>query len=67
MTELIGRKRWAIAEGYIQKLVVGEMPWTEPPTRTGRRAKLGPPAAEVDKLYGSRSPSVHERSARGAS
>ena len=44
----------------IPKLVVGEMPWAEPPSRAGRRAKLGPPAADVDKLYGSRSPSAHE-------
>ncbi|MCA1601980.1 MAG: hypothetical protein LC776_10190 [Acidobacteria bacterium] len=45
----------------IPKLVVGEMPWTEPPSRAGRRAKLGPPAAEVDELYGSRSPSAYTR------
>ncbi len=51
----------------IPKLVVGEMPWAEPPSRTERRAKLGPRAAEVDKLYRSKSPSAHARSARGAS
>ncbi|MCA1604775.1 MAG: cysteine hydrolase [Acidobacteria bacterium] len=50
----------------IPKLVVGEMPWAEPPSGSSRRAKLGPPAVEVDKLYRSKSPSVHERSARGA-
>ncbi|MCA1602056.1 MAG: cysteine hydrolase [Acidobacteria bacterium] len=48
----------------IPKLLVGEMPWTEPPSRTDRRAKHGPRAAEVDKLYGSRSPSIRERSAK---
>ena len=51
----------------IPKLVVGEMPWAEPPSRTERRAKHGPRAAEVDKLYRSKSPSAHARSARGAS
>ncbi len=48
----------------IPKLIVGEMPWGEPPSRTDRRAKHGPRATEVDKLYGSRSPSIRERSAR---
>ena len=47
----------------IPKLVVGEMPWAEPPSRADRRAKHGPRAAEVDKLYGSRSPSIRGRSA----
>ncbi|MCA1673505.1 MAG: cysteine hydrolase, partial [Actinobacteria bacterium] len=50
----------------VPKLVVGEMPWAEPPSESSRRAKLGPPAVEVDKLYRSRSPSVHARSARAA-
>ncbi|HSH78825.1 MAG TPA: isochorismatase family cysteine hydrolase [Herpetosiphonaceae bacterium] len=48
----------------IPKLIVGEMPWGEPPSRTDWRAKYGPRATEVDKLYGSRSPSIRERSAR---
>jgi ureidoacrylate peracid hydrolase len=43
----------------VPKLVVGKMPWREPPSRSERRAKLGPRAAEVDRLYGSRSPSIH--------
>lgn len=46
----------------IPKLFVGEMPWGEPPSRTGRRAKLGPRSTEVDKLYGSHSPSTQGRS-----
>jgi ureidoacrylate peracid hydrolase len=46
----------------IPKLVVGEMPWGEPPTRSDRREKQGPPASRVEKLYGSRSPSVMEGS-----
>jgi nicotinamidase-related amidase len=45
----------------IPKLFVGEMPWSEPPSRNGRRAKFGSRSTEVDKLYGSRSPSVRER------
>ena len=49
----------------IPKLVIGEMPWGEPPSRTDRQAKHGPRATEIDKLYGSRSPSIQERSARG--
>ncbi len=43
------------------KLVVGEMPWREPPTRATQQAKLGPRAEDVQKLYGSRSPSVQEQ------
>ncbi len=46
----------------IPKLIFAQMPWSEPPSRTERQAKLGPAAAEVDKLYGSRSPSTQERS-----
>ena len=41
----------------VPKLFVAEMPWGEPPSRTDRQAKHGPRAAEVNKLYGSRSPS----------
>jgi hypothetical protein len=43
----------------IPKLVIGVMPWSEPPSRIAMRAKLGSPADGVDKLYGSRSPSVY--------
>lgn len=49
----------------IPKLVVGTMPWSEPPSRADRRAKQGPRATQVEKLYGSRSPSGHEPSAPG--
>jgi len=49
----------------IPNLVIGEMPWSEPPSHTERQAKYGFRATEVDKLYGSRSPSIRERSARG--
>lgn len=41
----------------VPKLVVGKMPWDEPPTAQGRASKLGPPEKQVDRLYGSRSPS----------
>ncbi len=47
------------------KLVVGEMPWSAPPSRSDRQAKLGPRGEDVQKLYGSRSPSIHERSDGG--
>jgi nicotinamidase-related amidase len=44
----------------IPKLVVGKMPWGEPPSRAERREKNGPAAANVERLYGSRSPSGAE-------
>ncbi|MGI9179014.1 MAG: cysteine hydrolase family protein [Longimicrobiaceae bacterium] len=47
----------------VPKLVVGSMPWGEPPTRKERREKLGPRAEAVEMLYGSRSPSIHEATA----
>lgn len=43
----------------VPKLVVGEMPWDKPPARSDRKEKYGPRAAEVEKLYRSRSPSAH--------
>jgi ureidoacrylate peracid hydrolase len=45
----------------VPKLVVGKMPWDAPPSRADRQEKFGPRAAEVEKLYGSRSPSTWER------
>lgn len=47
----------------VPRLVIGKMPWTEPPTRQERQAKYCPRADEVGKLYRSRSPSVHEQAA----
>jgi ureidoacrylate peracid hydrolase len=38
-------------------VVIGKMPWGEPPTREERQSKYGPRAAAVGKLYRSRSPS----------
>lgn len=43
------------------KLVIGVMPWSEPPSRIAMQAKFGLPADGVDKLYGSRSPSIREQ------
>ena len=45
----------------VPKLVVGEMPWAKPPSRADRGAKLGPRREDIEKLYGSRSPSAHEQ------
>jgi ureidoacrylate peracid hydrolase len=42
----------------VPKLVIGKMGWEEPPRRAARRQMLGPPASEVDMLYGSRSPTA---------
>jgi nicotinamidase-related amidase len=44
----------------IPKLIFAQLPWDKPPTRADRQAKQGPPAAEVDKMYGSHSPSSPE-------
>jgi len=41
----------------VPKLVVGKMPWDEPPTADDARVKAGPAAAAVDKLYRSHEPS----------
>lgn len=42
----------------VPKLIVGKMPWGEPPTSEERSTKFGPRAEEVEHLYGSRSPSI---------
>jgi len=41
----------------VPKLVVGKMAWDKPPSLEDARAKAGPPAAGVDKLYRSHGPS----------
>ncbi|MEX2572996.1 MAG: cysteine hydrolase [Balneolaceae bacterium] len=46
----------------IPKIVVSEMPWDEPSSRTNWQEKLGPRDADVKELYGSRSPSSRDRS-----
>lgn len=42
----------------VPKLIVAKMPWQAPPLRAERVGKLGPPAEQVERLYGSRSPST---------
>jgi ureidoacrylate peracid hydrolase len=44
----------------VPKLVVGSMPWGEPPTRKTRQEKQGPPSQTVDKLYRSRAATIQE-------
>ena len=38
------------------KLVIGKMPWNEPPKLNEHQQKYGPRAASVDRLYGSEHP-----------
>ena len=51
----------------VPKLVIGKMPWSEPPIRSAQQAKRGPQANTVAKLYGSRSPSIQEGQASDGS
>ncbi len=41
----------------IPKLVIGKMPWDEPPSAEMRQRKVGPPEDRVEYLYGSVNPS----------
>lgn len=41
----------------IPRIVIGEMPWQEPPSRAEWTIKQGPPTSKINNLYGSRSPS----------
>jgi ureidoacrylate peracid hydrolase len=43
---------------HAPRIIVGKLPWGDPPTTHNRTAKLGPPLADVDALYRSRSPST---------
>ncbi len=45
----------------IPKILLPTMPWGKPPSRSEARSKAGPAAAEVEKLYGSHSPSAQEQ------
>ena len=45
----------------VPKLVIGHLPWGEPPARATQQAKRGPRAGHVPQLYGSQSFSVRER------
>jgi ureidoacrylate peracid hydrolase len=40
----------------VPKLVVGTLPWNEPPSADAARAKLGPEAAQVQALYRNHAP-----------
>lgn len=44
----------------VPKLVVGAMPWDEPPTRDGRREKVGPTREEAGLLYRSHDPTIQQ-------
>jgi len=44
----------------VPRIVVRKMPWRHPPTHAAREVKYGPRPAEVEKLYGTISPSLHE-------
>jgi nicotinamidase-related amidase len=44
----------------IPKLIIVTMAWSEPPLKEERHEKQGPPSSDVDKLYGSRSPSAEQ-------
>jgi hypothetical protein len=44
----------------IPKLVIGEMPWSEAPTKDMRREKQGPSDSEVNRLYKSINPSKNQ-------
>ncbi len=42
----------------IPKLLVGKMPWGEPPTAATRATKVGPAPGDVAQLHGTVSPTV---------
>jgi ureidoacrylate peracid hydrolase len=45
----------------VPKLIIGKMPWSDAPTSEGNLAKRGRKAAEVEKLYATRSPTSMSR------
>ncbi|MDP8958184.1 MAG: cysteine hydrolase [Actinomycetota bacterium] len=45
----------------VPRIVVGDMPWDHAPRKTDVQEKRGPARDEVDRLYGSRSPSTADR------
>jgi len=47
----------------VPKLIVGKMPWSEPPTAAARAGNSGPSAASVERLYRSRNPSALDETA----
>jgi ureidoacrylate peracid hydrolase len=44
----------------VPRITIKHMPWDQPPTRADRRQKQGPKARDVERLYRSRQPDVHE-------
>jgi len=48
----------------LPSLVVASMPWTEPPSQSETKAKSGLLEADVDKLYGSYSPTIYKKSSQ---
>ncbi len=54
--DAVVRRAENVAFINLPKMVVGKMPWSEPPTRAERQEKLGPRADAVQELYRSRSP-----------
>lgn len=44
----------------VPMIVIGKMAWDKLPAKDARKAKYGSPAAQVEKLYGSRAPSAHD-------
>ena len=59
--DAVGRRAGDQVFVNVPKLVIAEMPWDKPPARSERKEKYGLPAAQVKKLYGSRSPRAHDR------
>jgi ureidoacrylate peracid hydrolase len=45
----------------VPKLIIGKMPWDQPPAKETSREKRGRPAAAVEKLYASQSPTSQQR------
>ncbi|MCA1579661.1 MAG: isochorismatase family protein [Acidobacteria bacterium] len=50
----------------IPKLLISELPWSEPPSGAEQITKVGPAEDEVDKVFRSRSPSGVTQSARAS-
>jgi nicotinamidase-related amidase len=44
----------------VPRIVVRKMPWKQPPARTAQEAKYGPSPDEVETLYGTVAPSLHD-------
>lgn len=51
----------SVAFIHAPRIMIGALPWDEPPTEESRSAKLEHPMADVAALYRSRSPSIDRR------